>query len=217
VPELRFISQPKGVPVSNTLDYIWVDGGGRDVNVYVIDSGAYTGNSEFYNMPGGKRWLKSTLTNFPLQLEETDEDGHGSCVISKVSGPRLGVAKNANITVVKFAAEHDGRIWFSSLLDSLYLVCRDVVAGGLQGKAVVNLSWGIPLDENDVNDRESINALHALIDSLLGNDVVVVVASGNLGVSHLLILCSLDECKKRYNIAFIELAVSYRRLQNTIS
>jgi hypothetical protein len=76
------------------------------------------------------------------------------------------------------------------------------VASGLQGKAVVNLSWGIPLDENDHNDCESINALHALIDSLLGNDMVVVVVSGNLGISHLLILCSLDKCKKRYNILY---------------
>jgi subtilisin family serine protease len=190
LPELRFISQPKGIPVSNTLDYVWIEGGGQDVNVYVIDTGAYTGNSEFYNMPGGKGWLTPELTDFPLQLTETDEIGHGSCVISKIAGPRYGVAKNTNITVVKLAINpQTGDLTGSSVLESLSLIWKDVIKNSLQGKAVVNMSGGLVLNKAYNEHHEFINTLRALIYILLEDDVVVVVSSGNNRVSNLSILC----------------------------
>lgn len=184
-PELRFISQPKGIPVSDTQDYVWVDGGGRGVTVYVVDSGAYPGNSEFFDMPGSKRWLKPVSTSFPSQLTETDEAGHGSCVISKVAGPHFGVAKNVDIVVAKVAIDINGSIWNSSILDMLSVILRDVIKECMQGKAVINISINSPAKQSS----GYVNSLRILISQLLKNDVVVVVTSGNGRVSYLSVLC----------------------------
>lgn len=182
-PELRFVSQPKGVPVLNTQDYISVEGGGRDVTVYVLDSGANTANSEFYDMPGSKRWLMTKLSPFPSQRKETDETGHGSCVISKISGHRFGVAKNVNIVAAKYAIDPaTGLIWDSSVLELLFLIFNDVISRNMQGKAVINLSFGAT--EKMLSAR-LIKSMRALIVLLLQNDVVVVVSSGNARVSYL--------------------------------
>jgi len=136
-------------------------------------------------MPGLKRWLKPRWTLFSSQLTESDENGHGSCVISKVAGPRFGVAKNANIVVAKYAVDiQTGHIWKSSILELLSLIYEDVIARGLQGKAVVNLSFG---GTEKAYGTQYIKSLRNLISRLLKSDVVVVVAAGNNWVSCLFV------------------------------
>jgi hypothetical protein len=78
------------------------------------------------------RWL--FLPNEPQT--ESDEAGHGTCVTSKVSGTTFGVAKNANIVVVKINLI-DNYIAPSRYIEACAVVARDIESKGLQGKAVI--------------------------------------------------------------------------------
>lgn len=66
--------------------------------------------------------------------EDRDSDGHGSCAGSKVNGPKYGVAKKAELVIVK-AGDTSG-----DTLDGLDQILRDVRDKKLQNKAVVNFS-----------------------------------------------------------------------------
>jgi subtilisin family serine protease len=83
-------------------------------------------------MQGSVRWLY--LPGKP-QIED-DDNGHGTCVASKIASPTFGVAKSANIVVVKVDLVND-KIPPSSAT-AWGVVARDITLKGLQGKAVVN-------------------------------------------------------------------------------
>ena len=88
-------------------------------------------------MYGNIRWLY-------LQDEphiESDENGHGTCVTSKIVGPTFGVAKSANIVVVKLA-QIAGRINVSRVIAAWGTVAGDVASENLQGRAVVINAMG---------------------------------------------------------------------------
>jgi len=72
---------------------------------------------------------------------EGDEHGHGTCVTSKVTSPTFGVAKSANIVVVKTETmDGMGTLRLSQYFDAFVLVTGDVVSRNLQGRAVLTTS-----------------------------------------------------------------------------
>ncbi|KAF6225905.1 hypothetical protein HO133_009908 [Letharia lupina] len=98
-PELRFVSQPKGVGLDLRGDeddlggnvvpyYAYSSAAGEGVTVYVIDSGTNPSNPEYIGMLGTKRWLEIDeeywLKHASVPSTETDEQNHGSCVLSKL-------------------------------------------------------------------------------------------------------------------------------------
>lgn len=64
--------------------------------------------------------------------------GHGSCVVSKIAGPRYGVAKNIRQTIVYRLPD---RVRGSDFIDAFYGISEHVHENNLRGKAVVNMSW----------------------------------------------------------------------------
>src|SRR5450432_4652840 len=87
-------------------------------------------------MPGKK--LFHSIRPIPGIENENDPDGHGSCVASKVAGPEFGVAKNANIVMIKLPR----KMLLGEILSTLTWIDADVTARNLRGKAVLNLSIG---------------------------------------------------------------------------
>src|SRR5450432_3235165 len=87
-------------------------------------------------MPGEKRFI--IISTIPGLKDEEDPWGHGSCVTSKVAGPKFGVAKKANIVMVKMPLF----LKVGNLLDCLTKISDDVFVHELGGKAVINLSAG---------------------------------------------------------------------------
>jgi hypothetical protein len=83
-------------------------------------------------MRGSIRWLY--LPGKPRI--EGDNIGHGSCVASKVAGPTFGVAKSANIVMVRVEPVNDG-VLRSSAIAAWGIVVRDMALNGMQGRAVV--------------------------------------------------------------------------------
>jgi hypothetical protein len=96
-------------------------------------------------MPGDIRWL------FAREWDQrrTDEANHGSCVLSKAVSPMFGTAKNANMVIVKMphtftvgSEETKLILTESDFLEGLLKILGDVRENKLQGKAVLNISWG---------------------------------------------------------------------------
>jgi len=88
-------------------------------------------------MYGNIRWLY-------LQDEphiEGDENGHGTCVTSKIVGPTFGVAKSANVVVVKLAPIA-GQVHVSRVIAAWGAVAGDVASENLRGRAVVINAMG---------------------------------------------------------------------------
>jgi len=149
--DLRVISQSRGASYSELPGYAYDARGGRGITVYVLDTGInpnhrvsvidyqysvrLTRFQEFRHMRGSIRWLY--LPNKPNI--QGDDNGHGTCVASKVASRNFGVAKSANIVVVKVDLVN-GRIPMSSGIAVWGVVARDIALKGMQGKAVVSAS-----------------------------------------------------------------------------
>ena len=212
-PDLRFISEPKNSNLLFTTDYIFDDSAGVGITVYVIDTGANPSNPDFSGMPGTTRWLWPSESWWNLFLNsafkqpygvESDTANHGSCVISKIAGVFYGVAKRANIVVVKAITSsrpfYEKLILRTSLLKSLSLVQEDIERlakstnpqDRVNGKAVLNMSFGLALDDTRTTDLFYITKFEQAIQALLALDVVIVTAAGNLRVSEL--LCRKHSC-----------------------
>ena len=151
--DLRIFSQGAGASLSELPGYAYDARGGRGITVYVIDTGINPNHpvsiadyqypikltyfQEFRNMYGNIRWLY--LPGEPHI--EGDENGHGTCVTSKIVGPTFGVAKSANIVVVRLA-QIAGRINVSRVIAAWGAVAGDVASENLQGRAVVINAMG---------------------------------------------------------------------------
>ena len=182
-PELRFVSTPRDTDVMETTDYYYNPSAGEGISVYIVDTGVYTGNSEFTNLPGGYRWIWPTQDfwrdSSDVPYEEVDSSEHGTCLMSKVVGKRFGVAKKASTVIAKWI--YGAPIsWQVLVLEIITRVRKDILTKGLQGKAVINMSFGQQSD-----DQEHIAALEAVLTDLVRKlDVVVVISAGYIEVSH---------------------------------
>lgn len=86
-------------------------------------------------MEGRIRWL--FLPDKPRI--KNDNSGHGTCVASKVASPNFGVAKTADMVVVKVDIEGD-LFLTSDIIAAWGVVARDIASRGLQGRSVVTAS-----------------------------------------------------------------------------
>jgi subtilisin family serine protease len=161
--ELRVVSQAPGQSIDDLEDYFYEDVGGEGVTIYVLDSGlnqnhpvrpssfragflGLTLGQEFTDMPGSIRWIFTSRTVHT----QVDPTGHGTCVASKATGWRLGTAKKSNLVVVKAVVDPQGRVF--GLMRGLGLIYEDIRDRGLQGKAVINVSMGMPASHDAEGD-----------------------------------------------------------------
>ncbi|GKT44795.1 alkaline proteinase [Colletotrichum spaethianum] len=166
--ELVMFSQPPLVDIKALTSYSYDDSAGAGITVYVLDSGYYTKNSEYTGMAVKPRWIFAGSQADKSVEEDNDSDGHGSCAGSKVNGPTYGVAKKADLVIVKTGMSS------GDTLDGLSQILTDVRDKKLQNKAVVNFSRSID-NPNNYNKKQLQNYVNALIKE----DVVFIVASGN--------------------------------------
>lgn len=143
---LRVVSQPHNVTIIDLTDnYKYNSAAGSGITVYVVDTGANPLHPEYQLMTGSKRWM---FPGDPAQpgaaiRTQTDQVNHGGCVLSKLAGPRFGVAKDVDVVIVKFPSlDMPAGIRNSVMMDVWAAVAEDIQSNNLQGKAVVLSAGG---------------------------------------------------------------------------
>ncbi|ELA42572.1 uncharacterized protein VICG_00324 [Vittaforma corneae ATCC 50505] len=104
--------------ISGHVDtYEYIKGGGKDVIVYVLDTGVDESHPEF----GGRAKLKYNVVN---GSPNTDEQGHGTHCAGVIGSKTFGVAKDVNIVGVKVLDRH-GAGSISRLVEGIDFVVDD--------------------------------------------------------------------------------------------
>lgn len=104
-----------------------------------------------------------------------------------------GVSKGAALTIVRLpepiltpeeiAAGVDTTGRFHTFIDACRQILTDVLAKGLQGKAVVlfGTAWDEPSKVSPPQPGDYIYPLYAAMQALIDNHVVIVTSTGNSG------------------------------------
>lgn len=153
------------LPLDSSFQY--PDNGGRDVNIYVVDTGVRTTHQEFTGrvLPG-RNFVSSGGFLFGGSVNPDDfEDcnGHGTHVAGTAAGSTYGVAKQANVVPVRVLN------CYGSGSTSAVIAGIDWVAGNHQKPAVANLSLG----------GFTSTALDTAVANAVDAGVTMVVAAGN--------------------------------------
>lgn len=160
------VDQP-ALPLDNSFQY--PDNGGRDVNIYVVDTGVRTTHQEFTGrIVPGRNFVADGALGFlfggsvdPDNYE--DCNGHGSHVAGTAAGSTYGVAKQANVIPVR-VLNCNGSGSTSAVIAGI-----DWVAGNHQKPAVANMSLG----------GFTSTALDTAVSNAVAAGVTMVVAAGN--------------------------------------
>lgn len=154
------LSQDEPVDQNDDTNYFYSEEfQGKNVNVYIIDTGVTVKNPEFEN--------RATLgPNFSSDLRNVDYVGHGTHVAGVVGSKTYGVAKKVNIHSVK-VLDRRGQGSLSAVIEGLEYAVNHHLDSGIAG--VANLSLG----------AAKSNVLDAAVKAAYDAGLLVVVAAGN--------------------------------------
>lgn len=180
-PSLSFLSTPPGKSISGIYSYFAP--AGRGVRVYLIDTGVSGGANEFLSLPL-LRWIYAIDTDKrTLDGATRNTPNSGTCVASKVGGRRFGVAKNAELVVVKVTSH------VSSFIDGLTKLVLDLdndenAGRHAKGRTVINIRGGFTVPSNPTGEILA-SRVEWLISSILVNRYqAVIVTSGAVEAQH---------------------------------
>ncbi|KAI9820804.1 MAG: hypothetical protein M1827_005175 [Pycnora praestabilis] len=180
--DLKVISQPKDTPnIDDLPGYYYDSTAGQNTRVYIIDSGA-SNNFQFTGKQIDWIWAGPA----PDTGKKDDTSGHGTCMLSKVIGSGVGVAKNAKSTMVSIA-DYNGNTNIESIIDALVKVYDDIALNGYGGQAVVSMSLVFHPKNFPGTDPEPDYtiawkaAMIKMINALISVGAVLVAAAGNEG------------------------------------
>jgi len=158
---LSRVSQNAKLP--NTPDkldfsYKYDDKAGKDVNVYIIDSGIKITHTDF---EGRAKWGTSVQAAWP----NDDILGHGTHVAGTAGGKRWGVAKKVELYAVKVT--NTGSISSADFIDGVKWVQTHASTSGRP--SVTNMSLGFPASD----------AIDLVVTNLRNTGVHTVASAGN--------------------------------------
>lgn len=170
----------RNLPLRTTFDPVFE---GDDAMIYVIDSGCDTDHPEFananiqkvHNVANGSyhTWIAGggSATAFSVN----DDHGHGTAMASLVVGEQVGVARHAELGVVKVSGA-DGNATISDVakgIDSIFkhrgLGARDT--DGFHATVGAVCAWTFPKSE----------ALDRLFQYMYSSRILPICAAGNAG------------------------------------
>ncbi len=151
---------------------------GRGVTVAVMDTGISNDNADFEDAQGASRVLFDVAVN-PGATDFDDGFGHGTHVAGiaggdgdLLGGKYIGIAPNANFVDVKLS-DDSGNATMGDVIAGLEFVVNNKDTFNIR---VLNLSL-----TSSVAESYKTSPLDAAVEFLWFNDIVVVVAAGNLG------------------------------------
>ncbi|AEO63696.1 757f3bf4-079b-4659-8909-cf4dae84328f [Thermothielavioides terrestris] len=145
---------------AGSTTYVYDDSAGAGTCAYVIDTGIYTGHSQF----GGRATFAA---NF-VDNSNTDGNGHGTHVAGTIGSNTYGVAKKTKLYAVK-VLDSSGSGTTSGVIAGINYVASDAPSRNCPNGTVANMSLG-------GGYSASLNrAAAALVDA----GVFLAVAAGN--------------------------------------
>ncbi|ORX82590.1 subtilisin-like protein [Anaeromyces robustus] len=151
----------------NKDKYLYQNSSGKDVTVYVIDTGINIHHVEF----GGRAILGG---NYSEEIENDDLNGHGTHVAGIIGGSIYGVAKKVNLVSVK-VVNKNGEGSLSSVIQGIEFAINDHIkrkksnTSSYPVRSIINSSLGGPLSV----------AMNRAIDTAVHYGINVVAAAGN--------------------------------------
>ncbi|KAK3322036.1 serine protease [Apodospora peruviana] len=140
--------------------YIFDSSAGEGITAFVVDTGIRVTHEDYE----GRATFAANFVNDV----NTDENGHGSHVAGTIGGRTYGVAKKVKLVAVK-VLDADGSGTNSGVIQGMNFVADTATAGGLAGKAVMNMSLG----------GARSRAINSAINAIAAAGVIPVVAAGN--------------------------------------
>ena len=146
-----------------------LNGGGKDVTVYVLDSGIRSSHIEFDQNRAscGLDVILGHESDIPCE----DLHGHGTHIAGLIGGKTVGVANQVNIVSVKVASREFTFEGGAVLYGIQYVLLEKL--RHLTKPMVVNMSFG--------GDRFLL--LDFMVEALLAVGVTVVTSAGNAGIN----------------------------------
>jgi hypothetical protein len=149
---------------------------GRDVDIFVLDSGVRASHSDF----GGRVDLALSRNFFadaeasPDPANIDDDNGHGTFVTSLAAGRTFGVAKNANIVMLRIYGAANSGPALDALIAMDYAIPivesrRRGSGDGVRRRCVASMSWS--------GDHSAV--VNGAVTRLAEAGCVVAVAAGN--------------------------------------
>ncbi|KAJ0159543.1 Subtilase-type proteinase psp3 [Colletotrichum tanaceti] len=136
IVDLRMLSTAPSQPLSDS--YRYQEPAGKGITVYIIDSGSF--NLEHTQFQTEDPTITRRILSNPIDPKEAERydewSNHGTRVASKAVGKTVGVAKLANLVVVRVPREPD----VFDVIEAWDAVSEDIKKRNLQGKAVVSTS-----------------------------------------------------------------------------
>ncbi|CEJ82138.1 hypothetical protein VHEMI02223 [[Torrubiella] hemipterigena] len=157
---------PQGI--DNLHHYNYETDPGDGTFIYIAEPADFT-HPEFAQVRQERITINSP-TSDPAKLDRE----HGTAVASMATGYSLGVAPSATVISVDMSHEE------ADMFEALFEVYEDILRKGRQGKAVVNMSWGMRADPGTKRCLPEF-WLAKVIEQLHEEGVVVAVSGGNNG------------------------------------
>lgn len=145
---------------------------GAGATVFILDTGCRTSHDEFTGrivdtwVPTGSGWTASN--------DSATGDGHGTCTASIVAGDTLGIARAADIVIMKMLNGSDPA---SSPTSTHFAEALDYIVANFEPPYIVNWSLAGPSE----TDASEYAAYEAALDDFAAAGGVVIVAGGNSG------------------------------------
>ncbi|KAH9908446.1 peptidase S8/S53 domain-containing protein [Xylariomycetidae sp. FL2044] len=180
----NIISQPLSWYQKN---YVYDESAGKDVDVYIVDSGANLNHIEFNDLRSRVRWIHASPNVESVENDNGSPNrrGHGTCMLSRMGGRQYGVAKKANPVIVRIPT----RYTIEDHLEAIKRIIDDV--GDNNKRAVLSMSWYYPrrhpmtgqftfrdADGNDGSEGHR-RALRDMLRLLVSKGVTPVTGTGN--------------------------------------
>lgn len=144
---------------TDNSNYVFENKSGANTTVYILDSGIRTDHVEF---TGRVRWGPNYIDS-----QQTDAQGHGTHIAGIACGHNVGVAKFANIVVVK-VIDSQRRAAVSNIIQGVQWIINDHKSNPNQ-RAVINYSAVGSIS------AARAQAMQAAVDA----GIMVVTAAGN--------------------------------------
>ncbi|KAM6490387.1 serine protease [Amanita muscaria] len=166
-------------PNALTYSYLYDSSAGKGVDIYILDTGIYTGHSSFQ---GRARW-GAMFGDYP----DTDVLGHGTHCAGIAASANYGVAKAANLIAVKVVGDN-GQVYYCfvklSSTDPLTLakVKLLTISGMNWVQSQASSSHRPSVASMSFSCSAAVTAVDNAVASLTSNGVHVVASAGNQGV-----------------------------------